>query len=96
METKILSLLILVMLAELVTPTGGFSEDKIRIGVPLFPTVAFPAFIASEKGFFAKNGLHAEIVRINSEPTTYQALISGSIDVAAGAHAAAGHSKKCR
>ena len=85
MKTRILALLILGAVAELLAPAGGFSQDKIRIGVPLFPTVAFPAFIASEKRFFERNGLQAEIIRINSEPTTYQALISGSIDVAAGA-----------
>ncbi len=72
---------------ELVTAITVFGQDKIRMGVPLFLTVAFPAFVASEKGFFEKNGLRVEIIRINSEPTTYQALISGSIDVAAGAPA---------
>jgi ABC-type nitrate/sulfonate/bicarbonate transport system substrate-binding protein len=86
-STKILMLLIVVSVIELVTAVFGFGQDKIRIGVPLFPTVAFPAFVAKDKGFFEKNGLQAEIIRINSEPTTYQALISGSIDVAAGAPA---------
>jgi NitT/TauT family transport system substrate-binding protein len=85
MKTKTLTLLILLSLVALLTAAPGFSQDKIRIGVPLFPTVAFPAFVASEKRFFEKNALQAEIIRINSEPTTYQALISGSIDVAAGA-----------
>jgi len=63
----------------------GLCQEKIRIGVPLFPTVSFPAYIAHEKGFFEKYGLKAEIIRINSEPTTYQALISGDIDVTSGA-----------
>lgn len=85
MKTKTLPLLILFSLIEILMAPRGFAQDKIRIGVPLFPTVAFPAFIASEKRFFEKNNLQAEIIRINSEPTTYQALISGSIDVAAGA-----------
>ena len=77
------SFLVLVV-AELV-PGPGFGQEKIRIGVPLFPTVSLPAFIAHEKGFFEKNGLKAEIIRINSEPTTYQALISGDIDATSGA-----------
>jgi NitT/TauT family transport system substrate-binding protein len=68
-----------------VSPARSFAQEKIRIGVPLFPTVSFPAFIAHEKGFFEKYGLKAEIIRINSEPTTYQALISGDIDVTSGA-----------
>jgi len=63
----------------------GFAQDRVRIGVPLFPTVSYPVFIAHEKGFFEKNGLKAEIIRINSEPTTYQALISGDIDATSGA-----------
>src|SRR5215468_8134430 len=67
------------------TPDIGYGQDKIRIGVPLFPTVSYPVFIAHEKGFFEKNGLKAEIIRINSEPTTYQALISGDIDATSGA-----------
>jgi NitT/TauT family transport system substrate-binding protein len=84
---KILPLLIAVFVIELGAVTLGLAQDKIRIGVPLFPTVAFPAFVANDKRFFEKNGLQVEIIRINSEPTTYQALISGSIDVAAGAPA---------
>src|SRR5512135_1387399 len=66
-------------------PGAGFGQDRVRIGVPLFPTVSYPVFIAQERGFFEKNGLNAEIIRINSEPTTYQALISGDIDATSGA-----------
>ena len=65
-STKILMLLIVVSAFELVTAAFGFGQDKIRIGVPLFPTVAFPAFVAKDKGFFERNGLQAEIIRINS------------------------------
>ena len=61
------------------------AQERVRVGVPLFPTVSYPVLIAHEKGFFEKNGLKAEIIRINSEPTTYQALISGDIDATSGA-----------
>src|ERR1044071_411396 len=61
------------------------AQERVRIGVPLFPTVSYPVFIAHEKGIFERNGLKAEIIRINSEPTTYQALISGDIDATSGA-----------
>jgi len=61
------------------------AQERVRIGVPLFPTVSYPVLIAQEKGLFEKNGLKAEIIRINSEPTTYQALISGDIDATSGA-----------
>lgn len=63
----------------------AFAQERVRVGVPLFPTVSFPVYIAQDKGFFEKNGLKAEIIRINSEPTTYQALISGDIDATSGA-----------
>jgi NitT/TauT family transport system substrate-binding protein len=75
----------LVLIIHGVLPRPAFSQDRVRIGVPLFPTVSYPVFIAHERGFFEKNGIKAEIIRINSEPTTYQALISGDIDATSGA-----------
>jgi ABC-type nitrate/sulfonate/bicarbonate transport system substrate-binding protein len=30
------------------------AQDRVRIGVPLFPTVSYPVLIAQEKGFFEK------------------------------------------
>jgi NitT/TauT family transport system substrate-binding protein len=76
---------LLLFIAEYVAPGRSAAQDRVRTGVPLFPTVSYPVFIAHEKGFFEKNGLKAEIIRINSEPTTYQALISGDIDATSGA-----------
>ena len=78
-------LLVIVFLAHGFLPRQAFGQDRVRIGVPLFPTVSFPVLIAQEKGFFERNGLKAEIIRINSEPTTYQALIAGDIDATSGA-----------
>ncbi|HEV8723905.1 MAG TPA: ABC transporter substrate-binding protein [Candidatus Binatia bacterium] len=80
-----LTVLFLILLLENCPPLVAFSQDRVRIGVPLFPTISYPVFIAQEKGIFEKNGIKAEIVRINSEPTTYQALISGDIDATSGA-----------
>jgi NitT/TauT family transport system substrate-binding protein len=76
---------VVVLVLEGSNPRIGHGQDRVRIGVPLFPTVSYPVFIAQERGFFEKNGLKAEIIRINSEPTTYQALISGDIDATSGA-----------
>ena len=76
---------LLLVLINIVASATAFGQEKIRVGVPLFPTVSYPVFIAQEKGIFEKNGLKAEIIRINSEPTTYQALISGDIDATSGA-----------
>jgi ABC-type nitrate/sulfonate/bicarbonate transport system substrate-binding protein len=61
------------------------AEEKIRVAIPLFPTAAFPLLVASDKGFFQREELIVEPVRINSAPTTYQALISGDVDGAVGA-----------
>jgi NitT/TauT family transport system substrate-binding protein len=84
-HVRLITALFFLLLVESITPAAGLAQDRIRIGVPLFPTVSYPVFIAHEKGFFEKNGLKAEIIRINSEPTTYQALISGDIDATSGA-----------
>jgi ABC-type nitrate/sulfonate/bicarbonate transport system substrate-binding protein len=80
-----LTVLFLILLLDNCAPLVAFSQDRVRIGVPLFPTVSYPVFIAQEKRIFEKNGIKAEIIRINSEPTTYQALISGDIDATSGA-----------
>jgi NitT/TauT family transport system substrate-binding protein len=82
---KHLLLTFVLFVACALAPELGFSQDTVRIGVPLFPTVSFPVLIAQDKGFFEKYGLKAEVIRINSEPTTYQALISGDIDATSGA-----------
>ena len=56
---------LLLMFLSLTYARGDASgQEKIRIGVPLFPTVSFPVFIAHEKSIFEKNGLKAEIIRI--------------------------------
>ena len=76
MKTFLVAIILaLTLLLDVLLPRVGFGQDRVRIGVPLFPTVSYPVFIAHERGFFEKNGLKAEIIRINSEPTTYQALI---------------------
>jgi NitT/TauT family transport system substrate-binding protein len=84
-RARLINLFYLIVGISLFTPATGLAQERVRIGVPLFPTVSYPVFIAHEKGIFEKNGLKAEIIRINSEPTTYQALISGDIDATSGA-----------
>jgi NitT/TauT family transport system substrate-binding protein len=81
----LVNFLLLFFAVEALAPLPGLAQDRVRIGVPLFPTVSYPVYIAHERGFFERNGLKAEIIRINSEPTTYQALISGDIDATSGA-----------
>ena len=57
----------------------------MRVAIPLFPTAAFPVLVGNDRGFFQKEGLIVEPIRINSAPTTYQALISGDVHAAVGA-----------
>lgn len=63
----------------------ALAQEKMRVAIPLFPTAAFPVLVANDRGFFQKEGLTVEPIRINSAPTTYQALISGDVHMAAGA-----------
>jgi len=66
-------------------PAKLTAQETIRVAVPLLPTTAFPQILASDRGLFQKRGLRAEFIRINSEPTTYQALISGDVHLTSGA-----------
>ncbi|MGZ8480076.1 MAG: ABC transporter substrate-binding protein [Candidatus Binatia bacterium] len=61
------------------------AQETMRVAIPLFPTAAFPLLVANDRGFFRNEGLTVEPIRINSAPTTYQALISGDVHAAAGA-----------
>jgi len=61
------------------------AQDTIRAAIPLFPTAAFPLLVAADRGFFQKEGVTVEPIRINSAPTTYQALIAGDVQAAVGA-----------
>ena len=51
-------------------------QETMRVAIPLFPTAAFPVLVANDRGFFRREGLLVEPIRINSAPTTYQALMS--------------------
>jgi len=61
------------------------AQETMRVAIALFPTTAVPLLVANDKGFFQKEGLIVEPIRISSAPTTYQTLISGDVDAAVGA-----------
>ena len=82
--SPLLSWVIFVLILGL-TARSARAQETIRVAIPLFPTAAFPLLVASDKGFFQKEGLTVEPIRINSAPTTYQALISGDVHAAVGA-----------
>ncbi len=76
---------VILLLALGLTARNASTQETIRVAIPLFPSAAFPLLMASDKGFFQKEGLTVEPIRINSAPTTYQALISGDVNAAVGA-----------
>jgi NitT/TauT family transport system substrate-binding protein len=83
---KIARLLGLVIFLTLGFTAGSVpAQETMRVAIPLFPTAAFPVLVGNDRGFFQKEGLIVEPIRINSAPTTYQALISGDVHVAVGA-----------
>lgn len=82
---KVMTLLGSLILILGLTTREAAAQEKIRAAIPLFPTAAFPLLVAADRGFFQKETLIVEPIRINSAPTTYQALISGDVDVAVGA-----------
>ena len=84
---KIAPLLRLIILLLILGLTAGSvpAQETMRVAIPLFPTAAFPVLVGNDRGFFQKEGLIVEPIRINSAPTTYQALISGDVHAAVGA-----------
>ena len=84
---KIVPLLRSIILLLILGLTAGSvpAQETMRVAIPLFPTAAFPVLVGNDRGFFQKEGLIVEPIRINSAPTTYQALISGDVHAAVGA-----------
>ena len=84
---KIAPLLRSIILLLILGLTAGSvpAQETMRVAIPLFPTAAFPVLVGNDRGFFQKEGLIVEPIRINSAPTTYQALISGDVHEAVGA-----------
>jgi NitT/TauT family transport system substrate-binding protein len=84
---KIAPLLRSIVLLLILGLTAGSvpAQETMRVAIPLFPTAAFPVLVGNDRGFFRKEGLIVEPIRINSAPTTYQALISGDVHAAVGA-----------
>ena len=84
---KIVPLLGRVIFVLVLGLTSGMApaQETMRVAIPLFPTAAFPVLVGNDRGFFQKEGLIVEPIRINSAPTTYQALISGDVHAVVGA-----------
>jgi len=61
------------------------SSTKIIIGHAAVNPRVIPLWIAQEQGFFAKNGLEAEVVFIRTGPILISALTAGRINIGYGA-----------
>jgi NitT/TauT family transport system substrate-binding protein len=83
-NSRLFGSVVLLLVLGLMAPHGA-AQETMRVAIPLFPTAAFPVLVANDRGFFQKEGLTVEPIRINSAPTTYQALISGDVQAVAGA-----------
>lgn len=62
------------------TPAGA--ADRLAIGNVSRTLEQLPNYAASDKGFFADEGIEAEVILIGSTDTLIQALISGQVQVA--------------
>ena len=85
MKTAPLLRSIILLLILGLTAGSAPAQETMRVAIPLFPTAAFPVLVGNDRGFFQKEGLIVEPIRINSAPTTYQALISGDVHAVVGA-----------
>jgi NitT/TauT family transport system substrate-binding protein len=54
----------------------------VRLSYPTTGASASVIWVAAEAGFFARNGIDADVTYVESASTTLQALVSGSLDVA--------------
>ena len=60
--------------------SSALAADQIRIGV-LKVTSIGPIFIAQEKGYFAKEGLAADIVFVDQPSNLTEGIVTGDLDV---------------
>ena len=71
--------LVLLMLGVGNEATAATPPAKIIIGFAAINARVIPLWAAKEEGFFAKNGVDAELVFIRGAPTLNAALLSGDI-----------------
>jgi NitT/TauT family transport system substrate-binding protein len=84
MKVKLLSLLgyVLTAAAVCIGVSSANAADRVIIGNVSRTVEQLPNYAASEKGFFAQEGIQGDVVLIGSTDTLVQALIAGQINVA--------------
>jgi NitT/TauT family transport system substrate-binding protein len=66
----------------LLASNSAAAAEKIRVAFVSPSATQSPVWIAKEAGFFAKQGLDAEVLLLTGSPRMVQTLISGDIDYA--------------
>ena len=61
---------------------GAFGADRVIIGNVSRTVEQLPNYAATDKGFFAQEGIQGDVVLIGSTDTLIQALIAGQVNVA--------------
>lgn len=83
----VLVFLILVSLLQVETSHGGeqHQPSPVKLKVVCLPYLSYaPIFIAEAEGYFAKQGLEVEFIKMNKTATAVSALIQGKLDVSPG------------
>lgn len=62
--------------------SASFAVDRIVIGNVSRTVEQLPNYAATDRGFFAQEGIHGEVVLIGSTDTLIQTLIAGQLNVA--------------
>jgi NitT/TauT family transport system substrate-binding protein len=69
----------------LAQPGASEAQRKsLRVSYPAPVTVYLPLWVASDAGFFRKNGLDVELVHVGSSPISMAAFLAGEIDILGG------------
>jgi NitT/TauT family transport system substrate-binding protein len=69
----------------LTQPALSLAQRKsLRVSYPAPVTVYLPLWVASDVGFFRKNGVEVELVNVGSSPIAMAAYLSGEIDILGG------------
>jgi NitT/TauT family transport system substrate-binding protein len=59
--------------------SGGSQEPTVTIALPVAEPVQAPVYLASQLGYFSKQGINAHIVVLASDTAADAALVSGSV-----------------
>ena len=82
--THRLNLFVFILIGALTIAESAAAADKLRLSYSAVNATQALLWVAQEKGFFAKHGLEAELLYINSGTMNIAALVGGSVQIAGG------------